>query len=278
MNLQSDFSDSVKTVCQILNIDYATTLDSLFFHLNSKERSSGETRLSQPENDVTFLAHIGDYLDATLLHPKATTEEYAKLCKDAIKHRIKTVCVPSSRVAECRALLSSTPVVIAAVVGFPHGTAHLAAKLCEARQCVLDGAREIDFVPNLANIAEGNLGGLFDEVTQIVQASSPANVKVILETAWWDTPQLERCCVTCVLAGCEYVKTSTGYNTEGASRSAVQTMASIVGTSAKVKASGGIQDLENALSYLHLGASRIGTSAAVSIASEAQSRLSSCER
>jgi deoxyribose-phosphate aldolase len=210
-------------------------------------------------------ADLARLIDHTLLKPEATRDEVVKLCDEAKRHRFASVCVNTTWVPLCRALLASTDVIVCAVVGFPLGAMSPAAKAYEAREAVRQGAREIDMVLNLGALRSRDYETVFEDICRVVRAATPAGVKVILETSALDTEQKIIGCALAKLAGAAFVKTSTGFGKGGATVEDVALMRRIVGTEVGVKASGGVRTAEDALKLAQAGANRLGASASVAI-------------
>lgn len=210
-------------------------------------------------------ADLGKLIDHTLLKPEATRDEVVKLCEEAKKHRFASVCVNTTWVPLCKALLAGTDVMVCAVVGFPLGAMAPTAKAYEAREAVRQGAREIDMVINIGALKSGDFETVFEDICRVVKASAPAGVKVILETSALDTEQKIVGCTLSKLAGAAFVKTSTGFGKGGATVEDIALMRRIVGSEIGVKASGGVRTAEDAIRMAAAGANRLGASASVAI-------------
>ncbi|HET7501615.1 MAG TPA: deoxyribose-phosphate aldolase [Kofleriaceae bacterium] len=204
-------------------------------------------------------------IDHTLLKPEATREEVVKLCEEARKHRFASVCVNTTWVPLCKALLAGTDVMVCAVVGFPLGAMAPSAKAYEAREAMRQGAREIDMVINIGALKSRDYETVFEDICRVVKSAAPAAVKVILETSALDTEQKIIGCAMSKLAGAAFVKTSTGFGKGGATVEDVALMRRIVGPDLGVKASGGVRTAEDAIKMAQAGANRIGASASVAI-------------
>lgn len=208
---------------------------------------------------------LNDYIDHTLLKPTATTENIRNLCEEAEKYNFYAVCVNGSRVADCKRFLKPNLVKIAAVVGFPLGASLTDVKIFEARKAVEDGADEIDMVINVGWLKEGRKEDVLKEIKHLKEAIHQKVLKVIIETCYLTKEEIVQAAEICVAAGADYVKTSTGYGTGGATFEDVILIKKTVGNHAKIKASGGIKDKESALKYLSLGVTRLGTSSGISL-------------
>ncbi|WP_420601138.1 deoxyribose-phosphate aldolase [Flagellimonas sp.] len=203
---------------------------------------------------------IQDYIDHTLLNPTATVADIKKLCKEAIQYQFKAVCVNGCHVTLAKNELKGSTVKLAAVIGFPLGGMSARAKIFEARDCIENGADEVDMVINIGWLKSGLDEQVRDEIFQIKQELGDKTLKVILENCYLSDKEIEKACKLAVSAGADFVKTSTGFGSGGATFKDIALMKEAVGDSALVKASGGIRDRETALKYIEMGVSRIGTS------------------
>jgi len=210
-------------------------------------------------------ADLAKLIDHTLLKPETTHDDIVKLCEEARQYRFASVCVNTTWVPLCQALLAGSDVIVCAVVGFPLGAMSPPAKAYEAREAVQQGAREIDMVLNIGALRSGDEHTVFEDISGVVQAAAPAAVKVILETSALDTEQKVIGCTLAKLAGAAFVKTSTGFGKAGATVEDVALMRRVVGPALGVKASGGIRTAEDVVRMAQAGANRIGASASVAI-------------
>jgi len=210
-------------------------------------------------------ADLGKLIDHTLLKPEATRDEVVKLCEEARKYRFASVCVNTTWVPLCKAMLAGTDVMVCAVVGFPLGAMTPTAKAYEAREAVRQGAREIDMVINIGALKSRDYETVFEDICRVVKASAPAGVKVILETSALTHEEKIIAISLSKLAGAAFVKTSTGFGKGGATVEDVQLMRQLVGSELGVKASGGVRTVEDAVKMAQAGANRIGASASVAI-------------
>ncbi len=208
---------------------------------------------------------LNNYIDHTLLKPTATSEDIRILCDEAEKYNFYAVCVNGSRVSDCKRFLNSDKVKIAAVVGFPLGASSTVVKIFEARNAIEDGADEIDMVINVGWLKEGRTEDVLKEIKLLKEAIKQKVLKVIIETCFLTKDEIVQAAEICVKAAADYVKTSTGYGTGGATFEDVILIKKTVGNHAKIKASGGIKDKESALKYLSLGVTRLGTSSGISL-------------
>ena len=208
---------------------------------------------------------LNKYIDHTILKATASGTDVQKLCEEAIEHEFYSVCVNGCYVADAKHLLQGTDVKIAAVVGFPLGAMTTAAKVFEAKEAVENGASEIDMVINVAKLKDGEFEYVENEIRQIKEAIGDNVLKVIIETCYLTDEEKVKACELSLAAKADFVKTSTGFGTDGATYEDVKLMKSVVGDNAKVKASGGVRDKETAQKYINLGAERLRTSSGIDI-------------
>lgn len=208
---------------------------------------------------------LNKYIDHTILKATASSADVQKLCEEAIEHKFYSVCVNGCYVADAKQLLQGTDVKVAAVVGFPLGAMTTAAKVFEAKEAVENGAREIDMVINVAKLKDGEFDYVENEIRLIKEAIGDNVLKVIIETCYLTDEEKVKACELSLVAKADFVKTSTGFGTGGATYEDVKLMKSVVGNNAKVKASGGVRDKETAQKYVELGAERLGTSSGIDI-------------
>lgn len=212
---------------------------------------------------------INRYIDHTLLKPEATEEQVKKLCEEAREYNFASVCVNSCFTELVRNELKGSDVRACVVVGFPLGANLSGIKAFEAMKAVEKGASEIDMVLNIGALKAGKFDLVKNDIASVVQTVGEwATVKVIIECCLLTEEEKKKACEIAVSAGAHYVKTSTGFNSGGATVEDVKLMKETVGNKAKVKAAGGIRTLEKALAMIEAGADRIGASAGVSIVQE----------
>ena len=204
------------------------------------------------------------YVDHTLLKPEATPEQIAALCAEAAEHGTASVCVNGSYVALAKKLLDGKAKVCA-VIGFPLGAMSTAAKACEAAEAIRDGADEIDMVIHIGQLKAGNTDYVLEDIKAVKAAIGDHILKVIIETCLLTEEEKITMCRLVTESGAEYIKTSTGFSTGGATFDDVRLFAEYVGEGVKIKAAGGIRSREDMEEFLRLGASRLGTSSAVKI-------------
>lgn len=207
------------------------------------------------------------YFDHTLLKPEATSAQIDKLCEEARQYDFYSVCVNTCYVGRCTDQLKGSDVKVAAVVGFPLGACTTATKAFETEEACKDGASEIDMVLNVGAFKDFRYDDVRDDIREVCTAAAQygAIVKVILETCLLTPSEIEEACRLAKDAGAHFVKTSTGFNSGGATAEAVALMKKTVGDALEVKASGGIRDYETAMAMIEAGADRIGASASVKI-------------
>lgn len=213
------------------------------------------------------MKELNKYIDHTLLKAEATEDDIRKLCAEAREYGFYAVCVNSSYVSLARKELEGSDVKVAAVVGFPLGAAHTAAKAAEAEIAVSEGADEIDMVIHIGCLKSGRYEYVLSDIKAVTEAARKggAIVKVILETGMLTDDEIVKACRLSREANAAFVKTSTGFLCEGASAKHVRLMKAAVGEAMKVKASGGIRDRAKAMEMIEAGADRIGASASVAI-------------
>ena len=208
-------------------------------------------------------------IDHTILKPEAGKEQVETICREAREYGFASVCVNSSYVPLCAELLRDTEVKVCTVIGFPLGAMSTAAKAAEARQAIFDGAEELDMVIHIGMLKDGNNEYVEQDIHSVVEeARGKAAVKVIIETCLLSEEEKVRACLLAKKAGADYVKTSTGFSTGGATAEDIALMKNTVGKDMKVKASGGIRTREKAEEMRKAGADRIGTSSGIRIVEE----------
>ena len=209
-------------------------------------------------------------IDHTLLKPEAPRSSFDSFCSEAVQYGFKTVCVNSAWVAHVAQKVRGSEVAVCAVVGFPLGATHHAAKAFEAEKAIEDGATELDMVLNIGALKDGDLKTVEADIRAVRQAAAgPTVLKVIIETCLLTDEEKIRACEIAKHAGANFVKTSTGFSSGGATVEDVALMRRIAGHEMGVKASGGIKDWLAAVAMIKAGADRIGTSAGVVIVESA---------
>lgn len=208
---------------------------------------------------------IAKYIDHTVLKATTTSNDIIKLCDEAKEYGFYSVCVNGSFVELCRKELEGSDVKIATVVGFPLGAMNKEAKVFESKLAIEQGSDEIDMVINVGLMKEGNYQYIEDEIRAIKEAIGDKVLKVIIETCYLTDAEKIKACELSLNAKADFVKTSTGFGTNGATVEDVKLMKDIVKDKAQVKASGGVKTYADAIKYIELGATRLGTSSGVNI-------------
>ena len=209
-------------------------------------------------------------IDHTLLKADAKYEDVVKLCDEARQFDFMSVCVNPHFIPTCKKLLKGSDVKVCTVIGFPLGQTLSAVKVYETEQAIKAGADEIDMVINISNLKAGRDDLVKEEISAIKRACDGRLLKVIIETCLLTDEEKERVCRIAVSAGADFVKTSTGFSTGGATIEDVALMRKVVGPHLGVKASGGVRSLEDLEKMVKAGANRIGTSGGVKIMSGEQ--------
>jgi deoxyribose-phosphate aldolase len=235
---------------------------------NTKEIiAAGADRVSASERLTKIDPSIASMIDHTILKPDATRADVTKVCHEARQYHFASVCVNPYWVPLVRAELAGSPVKVCTVVGFPLGATSTEAKVAETAAALRAGAQEIDMVINVGALRSGDHEAVKVDVQEVVKVahSAGAIVKVILETALLDDNQKAVACTLCKLAGADFVKTSTGFSSAGATAHDVALMREVVGPDMGVKAAGGIRTLSDLKAMTAAGATRIGASASIKI-------------
>lgn len=208
---------------------------------------------------------INKYIDHTLLKPESTKEQIEKLLLEAKQYDFASVCVNPTWVATAAEALKDSTVKVCTVVGFPLGANTPEVKAFETKNAIENGADEIDMVLNIGALKSGNLTLVEDDVRAVVEAANGTLVKVIIEACLLTEEEKVIACELSVKAGADFVKTSTGFSTGGATVPDVTLMRQTVGPDIGVKAAGGARSLEDAQAFIEAGATRLGTSFGVAI-------------
>ena len=208
---------------------------------------------------------LNKYIDHTLLKADATKEQITKLCNEAKQYNFASVCVNTCYVPLCKELLKDSDVKVCCVVGFPLGAMDSDSKAYEAKKAVENGAGEVDMVINIGALKDKNYDYVTKDIEKVVNASKPSIVKVIIETCLLTDEEKVEACKCALNAKAEFVKTSTGFSTAGATVEDVALMRKTVGNNCKVKAAGGIRSYEDAMKMIEAGADRLGCSAGIKI-------------
>jgi deoxyribose-phosphate aldolase len=209
---------------------------------------------------------LNNYIDHTLLKPTATVLEIRNLCDEAKKFNFFSVCVNSAYVKLAKAELNKSDVNICSVIGFPLGAMTTKAKAKEAKIALKNGADEIDMVINIGFLKSGEFNAVFKDIKAVKKVIPDAILKVILETCYLNDKEIIKASELAIKAGADFIKTSTGFGTGGATVPHIKLIKSVTnGTNVKIKASGGIKDAKTALNYINLGVERLGTSSGIAI-------------
>ncbi|WP_319370198.1 deoxyribose-phosphate aldolase [uncultured Ilyobacter sp.] len=215
---------------------------------------------------------INKYIDHTVLKATTIKEDIVKLCQEAKEYGFFSVCVNGCYVPLASEELRGTDVKIAAVVGFPLGAMSSEAKVFEAKKCIEDGASEIDMVINVGLLKSGEVKLVEDEIRAVKEAIGDNVLKVIIETCYLTEKEKRTACQLSLNAKADFVKTSTGFGTGGATFEDVALMKEVVGDRAQIKASGGVRDLETAMKYIEMGVTRLGTSSGVMLVTSGKAK------
>ncbi len=206
-------------------------------------------------------------VDHTLLSQSATWKQIKSICDDGMKYRTASVCIPPSFVRQAKNYVGEN-LKICTVIGFPNGYNTTAVKCFETEDAVKNGADEIDMVINIGWVKEKRYDDLLEEIKSVKKACDGRLLKVIIETCLLTDEEKIRMCETVSLSGAEYIKTSTGFSTGGATKEDVALFKKYVSPSVKIKAAGGISSLQDAEDFISLGASRLGTSRIIKLLKE----------
>ncbi len=221
----------------------------------------------ETEKLIEKITDLASLVDHTLLKQDATQEQIRKLCQEAREYKFASVCVNPSYVPLVAELLRGSDVKVCCVIGFPLGATTTKTKVFETKEVVENGAQEVDMVINVGAVKSGDWDYVRNDIESVViAAGGKALVKVIFETCLLNDEEKIRACTISKQAGADFVKTSTGFSTGGATVEDIKLMRKTVGQNMGVKASGGIKDYDTALAMVKAGATRLGTSSGVAIA------------
>ena len=210
--------------------------------------------------------NLNKYIDHTLLKATATKAAIITLCKEAMDNTFFSVCVNSCYVSLAKAELKNSTVNVCSVIGFPLGAMSTMAKVEETKQALKEGADEVDMVLNIGFIKSGDFDAVYQDIKAVKQTIPNNILKVILETCYLEDHEITKASELAIKAGADFIKTSTGFGTGGATVHAVTLMKNAIGNgNTKIKASGGIRDTTTAMQYIALGVERIGTSNGIAI-------------
>lgn len=209
---------------------------------------------------------LNKYIDHTLLKASATKTDIIKLCEEAKAHNFFSVCVNSCYVSLAKEELKNTNIKVCSVIGFPLGAMSTNAKVEETKQALIDGADEIDMVLNIGFLKSKDFDAVWKDIEAVKNTMPNKVLKVILETCYLDDLEIIKASELAINSGADFIKTSTGFGSGGATINHVKLMKSvIVSGKTKIKASGGIRNTKTALDYINIGVERIGTSNGIAI-------------
>lgn len=203
-------------------------------------------------------------VDHTLLTQNATWEDIKQILDDGIKYNVTSACIPASYVKKAKEYVGDK-LPICTVIGFPNGYSTTAVKIFETEDAIKNGADEIDMVINITDVKNENFDAILEEIKDIHKACNGKILKVIIETCLLTEEEKIKMCEIVTKSGAEYIKTSTGFSTGGATFNDIALMKKYVGKDVKIKAAGGISSLDDAAKFMELGADRLGTSRIVKI-------------
>jgi len=216
-----------------------------------------------------LLSSINKYIDQSALKPNLTYQEIINQCEEALKYNFASLCVNPSHVKVCHEILKASQVKVCSVISFPFGLSSPEIKLKEALKAVEDGAAELDIVWNISAFKSNDFDYVLNELKNIVKETKPAITKIIVETAYLTDEEKIKALELVIESGADFIKTSTGFAPTGANIEDIILWKNLSKDRIKIKASGGIRDLETAIKFLQAGADRIGTSSGPKIVEEA---------
>ena len=223
--------------------------------------------MKKERQEIMNTSEVLKIVDHTLLTQTATWEDIKTILDDGIKYETASACIPAAYVKQAAEYVEGK-LPICTVIGFPNGYSTTATKVFETKDAIANGASEIDMVINIGFLKDGRYDEVEEEIRQIHEACDGKILKVIIETCLLTEEEKIKMCEIVTKAGAEFIKTSTGFSTAGATFEDVKLMHDYVGEGVKVKAAGGIRDLKTALAMIEAGAERLGTSAGVAIVEE----------
>lgn len=247
-----------QVLSELSNKEQLTNKDSIENIVKKFEPKQKNIMLTGPE--------IARKIDHTLLKPDCTKDQIIKLCSEASEYNFATVCVNPYWVPLAANELKESGVGITTVIGFPLGSTSTFSKIAEARDAIASGATEIDMVMNISALKSGDFDAVKKDIEGVVQACKGQTiVKVILETCFLTDEEKKKACIISKMAGADFVKTSTGFGTGGATPEDIALMRQTVGPEMGVKASGGVRDLDTSRKLVAAGATRLGASSSVDV-------------
>lgn len=203
-------------------------------------------------------------VDHTLLSQTATWEDIKRICDEGMKYKVASICIPPSYIREAKNYVGDK-LALCTVIGFPNGYMTKATKIYETMDAIANGADEIDMVINLGHVKDKKYDLIEEEISEIKKACGSKILKVIIETCFLTEEEKINMCKVVTNAGADFIKTSTGFGTGGATREDIELFVKHVGPNVKIKAAGGVRDLATAEDFINLGVSRLGTSSIIKI-------------
>ncbi len=214
---------------------------------------------------MTDLEMLG-YVDHTLLKAIATWEEIEELCREAVEYHTASVCIPPCYISRVKKAFPDLN--ICTVVGFPLGYSVTESKVLETEKAIEDGAAEVDMVVNISDVKNGDYSKVEKEIAELKKAAGSNILKIIIETCYLTEEEKIAMCKAVTAAGADYIKTSTGFGTAGATLQDIELFKKHIGPDVKIKAAGGVRTLEDLKDYIDAGCSRVGASAAVKLVAQ----------
>lgn len=203
-------------------------------------------------------------VDHTLLSQTATWEDIKRICDEGMKYEVASICIPPSYIREAKNYVGDK-LALCTVIGFPNGYMTKATKIYETMDAIANGVDEIDMVINLGHVKDKKYDLIEEEIREIKKACGSKILKVIIETCFLTEEEKINMCKVVTNAGADFIKTSTGFGTGGATREDIELFVKHVGSNVKIKAAGGVRDLATAEDFINLGVSRLGTSSIIKI-------------
>ena len=203
-------------------------------------------------------------VDHTLLSQTATWEDIKRICDEGMKYEVASICIPPSYIREAKNYVGDK-LALCTVIGFPNGYMTKATKIYETMDAIANGADEIDMVINLGHVKDKKYDLIEEEISEIKKACGSKILKVIIETCFLTEEEKINMCKVVTNAGADFIKTSTGFGTGGATREDIELFVKHVGPNVKIKAAGGVRDIATAEDFINLGVSRLGTSSIIKI-------------
>ncbi len=217
------------------------------------------------------MKQLGSYIDHTILKATATKDDIIQLCNEAKQYKFYSVCVNSCYATLAKQQLINSEVKVCCVIGFPLGAMSTLAKVEETKQALKDGADEIDMVLNIGLLKSKDFDAVWKDIETVKKCMPNNTLKVILETCYLEELEIIKASELAIQSGADFIKTSTGFGTGGATIHDINLMKNVAKGQVKIKASGGIKDYKTALEYINLGVERLGTSSGIAIVTGATS-------